>query len=279
MPDMQETIGTVEAALSNADLSVERLASAAAFLVVGIGVHRLLLSLIGRGLKRSHLEDRVKEVLRGTLSFVMWFVLALVVLGCLNVEVTSLVALLSVAALAVSLALQNLLSNVAGGLLLLSTKPYTIGDYIEVGGVAGTVVEPGIFYTKLRTYDGKAVQVPNSQVSSEKIINYTAEATRRVDVKVNISCGEPVEKVKAALFSVLKTHARILADPEPEVRINGFGEQSIEYFIRVWCANADYWDVYFEVMEGVKAALDRAGVEMAYNHLNIHMVREDQGPL
>lgn len=272
MPDFQETIDTMGEAIQKADLSIQKILYTALIAAVGVIVIRLLMMGIDRMLRRTRLDANVKGILRGSVKFVLGFVLSLIVLGYLNVEVTSLVALLSVAALAVSLALQSLLSNVAGGLLLLSTKPYTIGDYIEVGEVAGTVLETGMFYTKLRTYDGKAVHVPNSQVSSEKIINYTAEATRRVDVKISISCGEPVEKVKAAMFSVLRTHPKILADPEPEVRLNGFGERSIEYFIRVWCANADYWDVYFDVMEGVKAALDRAGIEMAYHHVNVHMI-------
>lgn len=274
MPDMQETIGTIEAALGNADLSAGRIVSALVILLVGVGIHRLLLSLVSRAMKRSHLEDKVKKVIQGALSFVMWFVLTLVVLGCLNVEVSSLVALLSVAALAVSLAVQNLLSNIAGGLLLLSTKPYTIGDYIEIGSVAGTVLETGVFYTRLRTFDNKLIQVPNSQVTEEKIINYSAEKTRRVDIKVRVSYGAPAEKVKASILGMLKAHPMILADPEPAVRISGFYESSVEYFIRVWCGNADYWDVYFDVLEGVQAALDRDGIEMAYNRLNVHMLSE-----
>lgn len=275
MPDFQETIDTMGEALQTADLSIQKILYTALIAAVGIIVIRILMVGIDRVLKRSRFDANVKSILRSSIKFVLGFVLSLVLLDYLNVEVTSLVALLSVAALAVSLALQSLLSNVAGGLLLLSTKPYVIGDYVEVGEVAGTVLETGMFYTKLRTYDGKAVHVPNSQVSSEKIINYTAEATRRVDVKVRISYGEPVEKVKDVIFGMLRSHTKILADPEPEVRISGFGENAIEYFIRVWCANADYWNVYFDIMEGIKAALDREGIEMSYNRVNVRMVERE----
>lgn len=272
MPDIQETVGSLEQALSKADLNMEKILSALVILGVGVAVIRILMAGADRVLRRSHLDAGIKKVLRNGIKFVLWFVLALTVLGYLEVEVTSLVALLSVAALAVSLAMQNLLSNVAGGLLLLSTKPYAIGDYIEVGSVAGTVLETGVFYTRLRTFDNKLIQVPNSQVTEEKIINYSAEKTRRVDVKVRVSYSEPVEKVKGSILGVLKAHSMILADPEPTVRINGFAESSIEYFIRVWCANADYWDVYFDVLEGIQAALERDGIEMAYNRLNVHML-------
>lgn len=272
MPDIQETIDSVGEVLQKANLSAGKILCTVAIAAVGLVVIRVLMLVIDRMLRRTRLDASIKSIVRSGIKFVLGFVVVIIVLGYLNVEVTSLVALLSVAALAVSLALQSLLSNVAGGLLLLSTKPYVIGDYIEVGGVAGTVLETGVFYTKLRTYDGKAVQVPNSQVSSEKIINYTAEETRRVDIKVRIPYSEPVEKVRGSMFAVLRAHPKILTDPEPEVRLSDFGESSIEYFIRVWCANADYWDVYFDIMEGVKAALDREGIEMSYNRVNVRMM-------
>lgn len=277
MPDVQETIGTVGEVLNNADLSPSKAFYALLIIVVGAVIIRVVLMLIDRILRRSHFDESIKKVFRNVNKYLMWIVLAIIVLGYLNVEVTSLVALLSVAALAVSLALQNLLSNVAGGLQLLYTKPYAIGDYIEVSSVAGTVMETGLFYTRIRTFDYKLIQVPNSQITEEKIINYSAEATRRVDVKINAPYYVPVEQVKRSIMGMLTGHPKILADPEPSVRINSFGDSAIEYFIRAWCANADYWDVYFDVLEGIKAAFDRDGIEMTYNHLNVHMVEDRCG--
>lgn len=276
MPDVQETIGTMGEMLSKANLSWERMLYAAVILVAGIVIIRVLLMLADRMLKRSRLDASIKRVLRGVIKFVLGFVLCITVLAYLKVEVTSLVALLSVAALAASLALQNLLSNVAGGLMLLSTKPYAIGDYIEAGGVAGTVMETGMFYTRLCTYDNKTVQIPNSQISAEKIINYSSEENRRVDIKFRIPYHEPVEKVKGAVMQVLEALPAILSDPAPEVRVNGFEQSAIEYFIRVWCRNADYWDVYFDVLEGVKAQFDREGISMAYNQLTVQIPGKDK---
>lgn len=261
-------------AFSKADLSMEKVLYALVITAVGIIVIRLLMLAVGRLLRRSRLDDRIKKILRGALRGALIFVLVIIVLGYLNVEVSSLVALLSVAALAVSLALQNLLSNVAGGLLLLSTKPFNIGDFVEAGGVMGTVAETGIFYTKLNSIDNRVIQIPNSELSSGKIINYSAEETRRIDIKVNASYDAPVERVRACLEGVLEAEGRVLPDLEHMARVNGYGESAIEYIVRFWCANRDYWDVYFDVLEAIKAAFDREGIGMTYNHLNVHMMPE-----
>ena len=274
MPDVQETLGNVGEALDKADLSLEKIAYAAAILVVGIILIRVLMLGVSRMLNRSKLDANMKRILRGVVKFVLGFVLAITVLGYLHVEITSLVALLSVAALAVSLALQNLLSNVAGGMLLLSTKPFTIGDFIEAAGVMGTVAETGVFYTKLKTIDNKVIQIPNSELSQGKVTNYSTEEDRRIDLKITASYDAPFEKVKACLLQVVCEHPKTFATPEPVVRVNSFGESSIEYIIRVWCANADYWDIYYDLLEGIKTAFDRDGIQMTYNHLNVHMMPE-----
>lgn len=272
MPDIQETLGSVGEALDKANLSLEKVLYSVVILVAGIVVIRILLMLTDRMLKRSKLEASIKRVLRGTMKFVLGVVLSIIVLGYLNVEISSLVALLSVAALAVSLALQNLLSNVAGGMLLLSTKPFSIGDFIEAAEVMGTVSETGIFYTKLHTIDNKVIQIPNSELSQGKITNFSVEENRRIDMKISASYDAPFEQVKDCIRRVIEEHPKTLGEPEPMVRVNSFGESSIEYILRVWCANADYWDVYYDILEGIKTAFDREGIEMTYNHLNVHMM-------
>jgi len=275
MPDVQETLGNVGEALDKADLSLEKIAYAAVILVVGIVLIRILMMGITRMLNRTKLDANIKQILRGVVNFALGFTLAISVLSYLHVEVSSLVALLSVAALAVSLALQNLLSNVAGGMLLLSTKPFAVGDFIEAAEVMGTVAETGVFYTKLKTIDNKVIQVPNSELSQGKVTNFSAEENRRVDLKINASYNAPYEKVKTCILRVLGEHPLTLATPEPMVRVNSFGESSIEYIIRVWCANQDYWDVYFDLLESIKSAFDRDGIEMTYNHLNVHMMNQN----
>lgn len=270
MENVQETVSTVEAALRRADLSVDRLLTAAVMLVVGVVAVRLLTVLTGRVLSRAQLDEGVRGLLKGASRFLLGFVLAVAVLAYLNVEVTSLVALLSLAGLAVSLALQNLLSNVAAGLQLLSTKPFVQGDTIEADGEKGLVAETGIFYTRLRTADNKTVQIPNSEVTKGKIVNYSTEASRRVDMSVSLSWEAPAEVVKAVIRQVMEAHPLVLPEPEPMVRMGGLGEGTVEYVFRVWCANGDYWTVYFDLLEGVKAALDGEGIGPARRQVSVH---------
>ena len=253
--------------------ALEKLIWAVVLVVIGLIIIKLLLRVLDRAMSRFDLDSGIRRLLRSGVRILMLFVLVLIVLSYLDISITSLVAVLSVVGLALSLAVQNLLSNVAGGIQLLSTKPFSVGDFIEAGGVSGTVAEAGTFYTKLRTIDNKLIQVPNSEIAGEKIINYSAEELRRVDLTISASYDAPIELVKSTIQRVLGEHPKTLATPAPLVRVIRYGESAIEYVIRVWCANADYWDVYFDVMEGVKAAFDANGIEMTYNHLNVHMIQ------
>ena len=280
---VEDVVAGVEETVSKATgfqlpgLTLEKLLYTVILIVVGLIVIRLLLRVVDRAFRRIDVDPGIKGFVRTGLRVLLLFILALTVLAYLNVEVTSLVAVLSVVGLALSLAVQSLLSNVAGGLQMLSTKPFAVGDYIEAGGVAGTVTATGMFYTKMRTFDHKLIQVPNSQIAGEKIINYSSEPLRRVDLNVCASYDDSVQSVKAAIQQVLGEHPKTLATPEPVVRVSSYGESSIEYVVRVWCANEDYWDVYYDVLEGIKTAFDAGGISMTYNHLNVHMVQEDQG--
>lgn len=258
-------------------LTLEKLLYTVILLVAGLIVIKILLKVLDRALRRVEIDPGIKSFLRSGLRILLLFLLALIVLAYLDIEVTSLVAVLSVIGLALSLAVQSLLSNVAGGLQLLSTKPFTVGDFIEAGGVSGTVTATGMFYTKLRTFDNKLIQVPNSQIAAEKIVNYSAEPLRRVDLTVSASYDDPIQSVKRAIGQVLGEHPKTLATPEPVVRVNRYGESAIEYVVRVWCANEDYWEVYYDVLEGIKTAFDGAGITMTYNHLNVHMIGDKGG--
>lgn len=144
---------------------------------------------------------------------------------------------------------------------------------MEAGGVSGTVKEVGLAYTKLSTIDNKVISVPNGQISSEKIINYTTAEQRRVDLKFNASYDDPPERVIAAIREVIGAHPKAFFTPEPFVRVSAYQDSSIEYSVRVWCATADYWDLYYDLLEQVKVAFDQQGIEMTYNHLNVHLIK------
>lgn len=260
---------------SIAGFAVEKLLVATVTAVVCLVVIKVLLKLADRLLKRmTHLDATVKGLIRAAVKVLLLFIGVIVVMGCLGIPVTSLVAVLSVVGLALSLAVQNFLSNVAGGLQLLVSKPFKPGDYVEAGGCSGTVRETGLFYTKLDTVDNKLVQIPNSAIASANIVNYTSEPRRRVDITVSASYDAPTEQVREVLARLVGEHSLTLATPEPMVRVSAYGENAIEYTVRVWCATEDYWTVYFDLMDGIKPAFDKAGIEMTYPHVNVHMIEK-----
>lgn len=257
-----------------AGFSLGDVLSAVLLLLVCLVADWLLLKAIDKTLARTSIARSLHAFLRATAKAILIFLTVLIVAGSLGIPVTSLIAVLSVAGLAVSLAVQNTLSNVAGGIQILTSHPFEVGDYIEAGSISGTVVEIGIIYTKLHSVDNKLIQIPNREIAEEKIVNFSSEPNRRVDLKFTASYDAPVEAVKAAILRAINAQENILREPEPFVRVSGYGDSSIEYTVRVWCANGDYWEVYFDLLEQVKSAFDQAGVEMTYPHVNVHMVKE-----
>lgn len=270
--ELQETLAS-----TIAGLAVDKLLEAVVVAVLCLVVIKVLLKLADRVLGRmTHVDATVKGLIRGALKALLLFIGIIVVMGCLGIPVTSLVAVLSVAGLALSLAVQNLLSNVAGGIQLLASKPFAVGDYVEAGGCSGTVREMGLFYTKLDTADNKLVQIPNSAIAGANITNYSAEPRRRVDITVSASYDAPTEKVREVLTRLVGEHPLTLPTPEPMIRVSAYGDSAIEYVVRAWCATGDYWTVYFDLMDGVKPAFDRAGIEMTYPHVNVHMMEKQE---
>lgn len=233
---------------------------------------KLLLKVLDRALGRSKLDAPLKTLLRTLAKAGLWFVTVIIVMECLNIEATSLVAVLSVVGLAFSLALQNFLSNVAGGMQLLASHPFAVGDFVDAGGCSGTVAEIGMFYTKLTTPDNKLVQLPNSTIVSANITNFSAQPTRRVELTVSASYDAPTEQVLALLSRMAADHPLVLDDPAPVVHVDSYGDSAVGYVLRAWCANTDYWTVYYDLMDGFKPAFDNAGIEMTYPHVNVHMV-------
>lgn len=232
---------------------------------------KLLLKVLDRALGRSKLDAPLKTLLRTLAKAGLWFVTVIIVMECLNIEATSLVAVLSVVGLAFSLALQSFLSNAAGGMQILASHPFSEGNFVEAGGCSGTVEEIGLFYTKLTTPDNKLVQMPNSSIVTANITNFSQQPTRRVELRVSASYDAAPDRVIALLARMAAEHPLILDDPNQMIHVDGYGGSAVQYVMRVWCANADYWTVYYDLMDGFKAAFDAAGIEMTYPHLNIHL--------
>lgn len=266
----EETVESLWSSIEN--ITASNIFGAVLSVVISLILIKVLTKALNRVLDRSKLDASLQALLRNLFKGALWSVAVIVVLGCLGIEVTSLVAVLSVIGLAFSLALQNFLSNVAGGIQLLASHPFAVGDFVDVGVCSGTVEEIGMFYTKVVTPDNKLVQLPNSAIVTANITNFSAQPTRRVELKVSASYDAPTERVTALLAKMAADHPLVLDEPEPAVHVEQYGGSAVCYVMRVWCANADYWTVYYDLMDGFKPAFDGAGIEMTYPHVNVHMV-------
>ena len=249
---------------------LEKLLFSLILLVIGILAIRIIMTVLKRGLKKTKLEKAAHTLITSLASVVLYILLGLSVASAVGIDVTGIVALASVLTLSLSLALQNMLANVIGGFTLLYTQPFHSGDYVEIAMQGGTVQEINMSYTKLLTPDNKAISIPNSAVVAAQIVNYSAEATRRVDVPVTVSQEIPTQKVIDAL-ALAGTLDNVLLEPAPGAVVTGYGEGVINYSLRVWVKTEDYWDVFFAVNQRVKQIFDEQGIAMAYTHLNVHL--------
>ena len=263
-----------DAGVSFGALPLSVLLRGLAALLLGLLLVKLLLKLAAKLLARSKTLAAISRYLLSAARVLLYVLLALVVLGSLGVEVTSLVALLSVAGLAVSLAMQNALSNVAGGIMIFVSKPFTAGDYISADGTEGTVEAVGLSYCTVKTVDNKEIFIPNAQLSGAKIVNYNRLGRRRVDLSLTASYDTPTAAVKAAVSDAAAQFPQILPDPAPVTYLSEYGPSSISYIARVWVRAEDYWDVYYGMLEAVRETFAARGVEMTYDHLNVHMVQD-----
>lgn len=260
---LTQTIGT---------FSISAILSAALTLLICLVVVRVLLKLTKKLLSGSKLDQRVQKYILSGIRLLLYIVTALIVADCLHINMTSLVALLSVGSLGITLAAEDILGNVAGGLVILSAHPFSIGDYVEVGGVAGTVHEISLNHTKLVTPDGHLVMLPNKELASSQMTNYTVLGRRRVVQRVAASYDAPTETVKAACRRALEQTENLLEDPAPTVYLTAYKESSIEYTVYCWATPENWWGAYLALGEHLRDAFQKYGVEMTYNHLNVHII-------
>ena len=252
------------------EILASRVFQAVAVLVIGILAIRIVMKLLGATLEKSKLEKAAYSLITSLVKTALYILLGLITASALDIDVSSVIALASVLTLALSLALQNMVSNIIGGFTILYTSPFHSGDYVEIAGQSGTVQEINMTYTKLSTPDNKVISIPNSAVVAAQIVNYSAMESRRVEVVVSASYNTPTQKVIDAL-ALAGTVDNVLLEPAPQAVITGYGESAINYSLRVWVKTADYWDVYFTINQRVKEIFDQQGVEMTYPHLNVHL--------
>ena len=254
-------------------MALSTLISAVLTFITCFIVMQIILKTLERILGRANkIDGTLKGFIHSAVKIVLWILTGIIVAGALGIPTTSLVALISIAGLALSLSVQNILSNLFSGLTLLVSKPFKSGDYVEVGGRNGIIKSVGLFYTQLNTLDNVSINIPNSDVTGTTVINYSREPLRRVDRVYSASYESSTENVKAAVFEAISRDEKILRDPAPFVRLSEYKDSCIEYTVRVWCKCADYWDVFFNLNENVRDCFAEKGVEMTYNHMNVHIL-------
>ena len=255
--------------------SVSALVSAVITLLVCIIAIKVVTNIVDKVLnKNAKLDNTLRHYISSAIHTLLWVLTVIIVANALGINTTSLVALVSVAGVALSLSIQNVMSNLFSGITLLITKPFTTGDVVEVAGKTGIVKAVGLFYTQLDTLDNVSMVVPNSDLTGATVKNYSREPLRRVDMTFCTSYDVSTADAKKAILDAIAKDERILADPAPFVRLGAYKGSVVEYVVRVWCKNADYWDVHFDLNENVRESFAANGVAMSYEHINVHMIEQ-----
>jgi small conductance mechanosensitive channel len=243
--------------------------------IIGSIVIRGLNRLIGNLIEKSKLDGTIKNVLKNLVKYLLYIILILACVEILGVPMSSVIAVLASCGLAIGLALQGALTNFAGGVMILIFHPYKVGDYIEASGAEGTVSEISLFYTTIMTIDNKKIMVPNGDIMGANITNFTAMEKRRVDMEFRVTNDIDVNLVKEVLLKSSSETKGVLDDPEPFVRMTSLGDDAYVFTVRAWCNTADYWDVYFDILENGCRALGENGIDDPESRMAVRLVNEE----
>lgn len=242
-------------------------------LVIGVAIARIASAGLRRILHRKAVDTTIIQFSVNLLRYALIAFAVIAALGRLGVETSSMIAVVGAAGLAIGLALQSSLSNFAAGILLVVLRPFKVGEFVDLGGAAGTVDEVNIFSTTLRMPDNRVVVVPNAKIIGGNIINYSRHPHRRIDISVGVAYDTPVDQVKAALTEAVDADARILRDLGHTIRLLEMNAPSVTFVVRVWVQSADYWDVYFDLIEAIKTTLDVHQIRIPHQQLDIQVHR------
>ena len=243
-------------------------------LVIGLWITKLITKGVGRSLVKSNIDQSLVPFLKSVTNIVLKALVAITVMGMIGIQMTSFVAILGAAGLAIGLALSGTLQNFAGGVIILILKPFKIGDFIEAQNYTGTVKEITIFSTMLNTPDKKLVIIPNGPLSTGALINYSAEPLRRVDWTFGIAYGDNVEDFKRAINDFIAADARILKDPAPFMGLSQLADSSVNFAVRVWVDGPDYWDVFFEMNEKVYTQFADYKLNIPFPQMDVHVHKQ-----
>lgn len=245
----------------------------------GVLIARFASSGFRKILLSRNVDTTITQFCSALLRYALLAFALIAALGRIGVETSSIIAVIGAAGLAIGLALQSSLSNFAAGVMLVTLRPIRAGEYASVGAVAGTIEEVHIFSTTLRTVDNKVVVIPNGKIIAGEIINYSRQHHRRVDITVGVAYNTSIEHVKDVIKTVVLLDPRIIHSKGDTIRLNEFAPSSLNFVVRVWTENKNYWDVYFDLMENIKNALDANHIQMPYPQMDIHLndIRQHDG--
>lgn len=259
---------------NNSDLFIQygvNIISALIILFIGNLVVKAVANSVSKVLEKKKMDRAVVEFIHGLVRYLLFVIVLIAALGRLGVQTASVVAVIGAAGLAVGLALQGSLSNFAAGVLIVAFRPFKSGDYVEIGGVAGSVDSIQIFQTVLTTPDNKMVVVPNGSVIGSPITNYSRHNTRRIDLMIGVSYNADLQKTKALLTKICESDERVLKEPGVQVGVHTLADSSVNFVVRPWVKTAEYWDVYFDLMQEIKEGLDKEGIEIPFPQMDVHM--------
>ena len=252
------------------------LISAIILFIAGYWLIRLLIHIISKALSKSKADHTIISFITSITKALLWICLSICILAALRFDVSTLLATLGAAVVTIGLALKDSLSNVASGTLIILNRKFKTGDFIETDGIIGEVMKIDMMYTTLRTYDYKEVLIPNSRIASNNVINHFNLKVRRLEIPIALSYGQDIPKARKVIMDHVATVEGVLQDKDNKIIVDRFGDSSVDMILYVWCEAQNYWPVIYKVREGVKEALDKAGIEIPFNQLDVHFDKTDQ---
>ena len=245
--------------------------SAVVIIIIGLALASFISKIVNNLMARKNVDSTVADFVTNMVRYIVIGIVLIAGLSKIGIQTGSFIALIGAAGLAVGLALQGSLSNFASGILIITLRPFKASDYIDAGGTSGTVESVAIFATTLTSPDNKSIVVPNATILSGSITNYSTKDTRRIDLVIGVSYNANLAETKAVLADVLSRNALVLKDPAYTIAVAELGDSSVNLVVRPWVKTTDYWPVSFELMEDIKNSLDKAGIEIPFPQMDVHM--------
>lgn len=258
-----------------------RFVVATLIIIAGFVLSGMLSRSMVKRLDKRSIDNAVVSFLAGIVRTIVVIASLLMALSHVGIQTTSFIAVLGAAGLAVGLALQGSLSNFASGVIIMINRPFRSGDYVDAGGIGGTVMNIELFQTVLHTPDNKVVIVPNSEITNSPITNFSRLPTRRVDFVIGVSYNADLKKTREVLLQIIDEDDRVLPEPAPRVSVNELADSSVNFIVRPWVNSEDYWPLYWEMLEKIKIRLDENGIGIPFPQMDVHLHQNgsDQGPL